>query len=79
MKTATLAMLLVLAGLAQSVTRAADWQMATLTGAESADAGHMRCHYRALSGYEFSIVSTLGVNACPASVQVDLETGQVRR
>lgn len=53
------------------------WEAATFTGqSPTGDAMLTRCSYRTLGGYEFSII-VRGI--CPFSVQVNPETGQVKR
>ena len=53
------------------------WETATNIGESSTgDLMLTRCHYQTLGGYEFSIVVR---GMCPFSVQVNPETGQVKR
>ena len=53
------------------------WETATNTGQSSTgDIMLTRCNYQTLGGYEFSII-VRGI--CPFSVQVNPETGHVKR
>lgn len=54
----------------------AEFEYATYQGNDMPVGTTTRCYYRSMSGFEFSI-NVKG--ACPGSVQVDSETGQVRK
>jgi hypothetical protein len=51
------------------------WESASNTGQESAGGMVTRCYYRTLGGYEFSMDQR---GLCRFSVQIDIETGEVR-
>ena len=56
---------------------AADWERAIFTGeSEAAGVAHLKCYYRSISGYEFSIIVK---GMCPGMVHVNPETGDVRQ
>ena len=54
------------------------WESATLTDSRPLQGvyGAYHCEYRTMGGYEFAIRSR---SMCPYSVQINIETGQVRR
>lgn len=53
------------------------WESATLTSSEPLQGafGYMRCYYRTLGGYEFSINKQ---GMCKFSVKINLESGDVQ-
>ena len=67
---------ILLAFAVSQVAAAANWELAMFTGdSEEAGAAHLKCHYKANSGYEFSIIVK---GMCPGFVYVNPETGEVR-
>lgn len=56
---------------------AEQWDDATLVGMEPAGVMLTRCQYQTLLGYRFSIVIRDAI--CPSWVQIDIETGRVKR
>lgn len=55
----------------------ADFEYAASVGQDLPVGMVTRCHYRTLGGYEFSI--NVKSPICPFQVEVDVETGQVRK
>ncbi|MDO4997635.1 MAG: hypothetical protein Q4E16_03210 [Neisseria sp.] len=61
-----------------SASAYAGWESATNTGeSETGDWRYTRCHYETLGGFRFSTV--IEGRLCPYRVEINPETGQVKK